>query len=106
MHHGQQLASVIGRVEGRIVACIDDAVVGFNRVLQQGLGEVQAKCEVTLAPCCAEWSRARYGPKFPDKKLSKHFDLDDFKTTLLEFKCLQLKTVKNVLRDITRFFGC
>lgn len=104
--HEQNPAVIVDGPEQRILKRIDDAVSGFNVILKQGLGEVQAKYIVSAAHWVLDYDPNVYGFKFPNNLLSSNFNIDDFKTTLLEFKCLNVKTVGYIMRDITRFLGC
>ena len=80
-----QLATMIHGSEERILTRIDEVVGGFNMILQQGLGEVQAKYQVALPDWLLEWNVSRHGKLFPTNKLASNYNLDTFKLTILEF---------------------
>jgi hypothetical protein len=101
-----QLATMIHGSEGRILTRIDEVVEGFNIILQQGLGEVQAKYVVALPEWLLEWNVLRHGKLFPTNSLASNYNLDTFKLTIIEFRGLTSKTAGYILKDISRFLGC
>ena len=101
-----QLACLIHESEGRVLTRIDQVVEGFNIILQQGLGEVQAKYQVALPDWFLEWNVQVNGRLFPPRLLASNYNLEDFKLTIMEFRGLSSKTAGYILKDINRFLGC
>ena len=85
---------------------IDSVVSGFNQVVQEGLGEVSAKYDVSFPAWFEDFSVQVHGRNFPKKKLSNNAVIDDFKLTVLEFRGFSLRAASYIIRDVTRFLGC
>ena len=98
--------SIQAESETRICARIDSVVESFNEVLRVGLGEVQAKYEISMPDWLVEWDAKRDGKLFPKHLLSEGADFELFQITLLEFRGLDIKTCSYITRDLRRFFGC
>ena len=100
------IASNLDASEGRIVAKIDQVVDTFNEILMAGLGEVSAKYDVALPDWFTEFDIQVNGKNFPNNLLSNNYSIEMFKITILEFRGLNVKTASDIIRDVSRFFGC
>ena len=85
---------------------VDSIVHSFNRILERGLGEVQAKYQIALLDLVESYDKRVHGKRFPISLLSNNYNIDDFKVTIFEFRGLKIKSARGATRDVRRFLGC